>query len=80
MAGVFSKLSIRIVYIKIYFPCDCIIISCILLVSNSLVSCAMDLFPNEQNFDPDKSRQKFHHSVEEHHKISNIPKFRCEML
>ena len=31
---------------------------------------------NEQNFDLDKSRQTFHHSLEEHHKISNIPKFR----
>jgi hypothetical protein len=39
-----------------------------------------DLFPNEQNFDLDKSRQKFHHSLKEHHKISNIPTFRCEML
>ena len=24
------------------------------------------------------SRQKFHHSLKEHHKISNIPEFRCE--
>jgi V-type H+-transporting ATPase subunit d len=40
----------------------------------------MDLFPNEQNFDLNKSRQKCHHSLKEHHKISNIPKFRCEML
>jgi hypothetical protein len=39
-----------------------------------------DLFPNEQNFHLDKSRQKLHHSLKEHHKISNIPKFRCEML
>ena len=23
--------------------------------------------------------QKFHHSLKEHHKISNIPKFRCEI-
>jgi hypothetical protein len=30
----------------------------------------MDLFPNEQNFDLDKSRQIFHHSLKEHHKIS----------
>ena len=43
-------------------------------------SSAMDLFPNEQNFDLDKSRQKFHHSLKEHHKTSNIPKFRCKML
>jgi hypothetical protein len=40
----------------------------------------MDPLPNEQNFDLDKSRQKFHHSLKEHHKISNISKFRCEML
>jgi hypothetical protein len=40
----------------------------------------MDLFPNEQNFDLDKSRQNFYHSLKEHHKISNIQKFRCEML
>jgi hypothetical protein len=40
----------------------------------------MDLLPNEQNFDLDKSRQKFHHGLKEHHKISNIPKFRCKML
>jgi hypothetical protein len=32
------------------------------------------------NFDLNKSRQKFHHSWKEHHKISYIPKFRCEML
>jgi hypothetical protein len=41
---------------------------------------AMDLLPNEHNFDLEKSRQKIHHSLKEHHKISNIPKFRCEML
>ena len=35
---------------------------------------------NKQNFDLDKSRQKYHHSLKEHRKISKIPKFRCEML
>jgi hypothetical protein len=40
----------------------------------------MDLFPDEQNFDLDNSRQKFQDRLKEHHKISNIPKFRCEML
>ena len=35
----------------------------------------MDLFPNEQNFDLDKSREKFHHGLKEHHKISNILSF-----
>jgi hypothetical protein len=33
----------------------------------------MDLFPDEQNFDLDKSRQIFYHSLKEHRKISNIP-------
>jgi hypothetical protein len=41
---------------------------------------AMDLLPDEQIFDLDKSRQKCCHDLKEHHKISNIPKFRCEML
>jgi hypothetical protein len=41
---------------------------------------AMDLLPNEQNFDLNKSWQKFHHSLKEHYTMSNIPKFRCEML
>jgi hypothetical protein len=27
---------------------------------------SMDLLPNEQNFDPDKTRQKFHHSLKEY--------------
>jgi hypothetical protein len=43
-------------------------------------SSPMDLSPYNQNFDLGKSRQIFHHSLKEHHKISNIPKFRCEML
>jgi hypothetical protein len=30
--------------------------------------------------DLDMPGQNFHHSLKEHHKISNIPKFRCEML
>jgi hypothetical protein len=32
----------------------------------------MDLFPNEQNFDLDKLRQTFQHSLKEHHKISKL--------
>jgi hypothetical protein len=44
------------------------------------VDMEMDLSPYNQNFDLGKSRQIFHHSLKEHHKISNIPKFRCEML
>jgi hypothetical protein len=37
-------------------------------------------FPINQNFELNKSRQKFHYSLKEHHKISNNPKFRCKML
>ena len=40
----------------------------------------IDHLRNRLNFDLNKSRQKFHHSLKEHHKISNIPKFRCKML
>jgi hypothetical protein len=40
----------------------------------------MDLSPYNKNFDLDKSGQKFHHSLKENDKISNIPKFRCKML
>jgi hypothetical protein len=40
----------------------------------------MDHSPINQNFELNKSRQKFHHSLKEHLKISNIPKFRCKML
>jgi hypothetical protein len=51
----------------------------IFLVENGL-ELPIDLSPYNQNFDLGKSRQIFHHSLKEHHKISNIPKFRCEML
>jgi hypothetical protein len=42
---------------------------------------SMDHSPINQNFELNKSRQKFHHSLKEHHKISNplmwtLPKFR----
>jgi hypothetical protein len=40
----------------------------------------IDHLRNRQNFDLNKSRQKFHYSLKEHHKISNISKIRCEML
>jgi hypothetical protein len=48
------------------------------IITNSRLP--IDLSPFEWNFDLDKSGQKFHHCLKEHHKISNIPKFRCEML
>ena len=40
----------------------------------------MDQSHINKNIEPNKSRQKFHHSVKEDHKISNIPKFRGEKL
>jgi hypothetical protein len=35
---------------------------------------------NEQNFDLDKSRQKFYHSLKEHHKMSKLVKFRTSFV
>jgi hypothetical protein len=49
-------------------------------VEQSKIECVIDHLHNRLNFDLNKSRQKFQHSLKEHHKISNIPKFRCEML
>jgi hypothetical protein len=49
-------------------------------VNNAIQMNAIDHLRNRLNFDLNKSRQNFHHSLKEHHKISNIPKFRCEML
>jgi hypothetical protein len=43
------------------------------------VGLIMDHLHYRLNFDLNKSRQ-IHHSLKEHHKISNIPKFHCEML
>jgi hypothetical protein len=36
----------------------------------------MDQSHINQNFELNKTRRKFHHSLKEHHKISNIPKLR----
>ena len=35
-------------------------------------ACLMDRLHYRLNFDLNKSRQKFHHSLKEHHKISNM--------
>jgi hypothetical protein len=42
-------------------------------------SLLLDHSPINQNFELNESRPKFHHSLKEHHKISNIPKFRCNI-
>ena len=52
----------------------------VLFLAREPLCCSMDHLRNRLNFDLNKSRQKFHRSLKEHHKISNIPKFRCEML
>jgi hypothetical protein len=65
-------------YIDIMF----LIIDCLCKIDYKMIflGSTMDLFPNEQNFDLDKPRERFYHNLKEHHKISNIPKFRCKML
>ena len=38
------------------------------------------IYENCRSMDHLHYRLKFHHNFKKHHKISNIPKFRCEML
>ena len=40
----------------------------------------MDLSPFRQNFEKNRNRQKYHHTLKEHPTFTNIAKFRCEML
>ena len=40
----------------------------------------MDLSPIRQNFEKNRNRQKYHHSLKEHPMFSKIAKFGCEML
>ena len=51
-----------------------------ILAEDGIKTQLMHHSPINQNFELNKSRQKFHHSLKEHHKISNIPKLRCKML
>ena len=40
----------------------------------------MDLSPFRQNFENNRNRQKYHHSLKEHPTFTKIAKFGCEML
>ena len=40
----------------------------------------MDLSPIRQNFEKNRNRQKYHHSLKEHPTFTKIAKFGCEML
>ena len=40
----------------------------------------MDLSPFRQNFEKNRNRQKYHHSLKEHPMFTKIAKFGCEML
>ena len=40
----------------------------------------MDVSPIRQNFEKDRNRQKYHHSLKEHPTFTKIAKFGCEML
>ena len=40
----------------------------------------MDLSPFRQNFEKNRNRQKYHHSLKEHPTFTKIAKFGCEML
>ena len=41
---------------------------------------SMDLSPFRQNFEKNRNRQKYHHSLKEHPTFSKIAKFGCKML
>ena len=41
---------------------------------------AIDLSPFRQNYENNRNRQKYHHSLKEHPKFTKIAKFGCEML
>ena len=40
----------------------------------------MNLSPFRQNFEKNRNRQKYHHSLKEHPTFTKIAKFGCEML
>ena len=40
----------------------------------------MDLSPFRQNFEKNRNRQKYHHSLKEHPTFTRIAKFGSEML
>ena len=40
----------------------------------------MDLSPFGQNFEKNRNRQKYQHSLKEHPKFTKIATFGCEML
>ena len=46
----------------------------------SLSTHVMDLSPFRQNFEKNRNRQKYHHSLKEHPTFTKIAKFGCEML
>ena len=48
--------------------------------SNPNPSKPMDLSPFRQNFEKNRNRQKYHHSLNEHPTFTKIAKFGCEML
>ena len=50
------------------------ILTCLLAVYE------MDLSPFRQNFEKNRNRQKYHHSLKEHPTFTKIAKFGCEML
>ena len=39
---------------------------------------SMDLSPFRQNFEKNRNRQKYHHSLKEHPTFTKIAKFGCE--
>ena len=59
--------------------CDfTLIVKCMYIII--YINFLMDLSPFRQNFEKNRNRQKYHHSLKEHPTFTKIWKFGCEML
>ena len=50
-----------------------------LVLPEAILVILMDLSPFRQNFEKNRNRQKYQHSLKEHPKFTKIAKFGCEM-
>ena len=82
MCGVSGTTALAHYYYYVFVIVRCLCEHCQIMDREKKCVCCheMDHLHYRLNFDLNTYRQKFYHSLKERHKISNIPKFRCEML
>ena len=49
-------------------------------ITRAVTRTLMDLSPLRQNFEKNRNRKKYHHSLKEHPTFTKIAKLGCEML